>query len=122
LAGLTKPLRREGEFPKLKTEAYLALPYFIAVHSIEDRYDLALELLAKHESRLMFPVDHFRWHAARALTLGARGEETVASGHARRALDAASREQSGFKNHPHVGLVTELYSEVLQKLRGYSDA
>jgi tetratricopeptide (TPR) repeat protein len=122
LASYEAALQREIEFPKLKTEAYLALPYFIAVHSIEDKYDRALELLAKHESRLMFPVDHFRWHAAYALILGARGDETAASGHARRALEAASREQSGLKNHPRVGLVTELYSEVLQELRRRSDA
>jgi tetratricopeptide (TPR) repeat protein len=122
LASYEAALRREVEFPKLQTETYLTLPYFIAVRGIEDQYDRALELLDEHKTRLMFPVDHFRWHAAHALILGARGQEPAATTHAKQALEAASRDKSEFRYHPSIGLVTENYTDVLEKLARYCDA
>lgn len=60
-------LAREAEFPNLLTEAYIALPYMIATHRLQHLYDRALQLLLAYKARLMFPIDHFRWHASRAL-------------------------------------------------------
>src|SRR5262245_39004100 len=71
-------LSREQEFPNLKTQAYLDLPSLIADHHLARLYDRALQLLDMFQSRLMFPVDHFRWHAARALILSARGNSADA--------------------------------------------
>lgn len=122
LASYESALRRELEFPNLKTDAYLALPYFIAVRSIEDKYNRALEVLTRYESRLTFSVDYFRWHATHALILRARGDESGARSHAKQALEAASLKKSRFRYHPTVGLVTEKYSDVLQELAMYCDA
>jgi hypothetical protein len=115
-------LAREHEFPKLKTEAYIDLPYMIAQRSMRNRYARATELLRVHESRLMFPVDHFRWNAAQALISGDLGNTVAARAYARRALDAAMAENSGFRYHPSVGLVTDQYDGVIRKLEEWSDA
>lgn len=112
-------LTREAAFPKLKTQAYLDLPYLIATKGIRNRYDQALKLLQAHEARLMFPIDHFRWHAAAALIAADTQKPAIARMHAERALEAEAREHSGFRFHPSVGLVTEQYDNITRKLEAY---
>ena len=109
-------LRREEEFPNLKTQAYLELPVLIATESLQSRYDRALIVLDQHVARLTFPVDHFLWHAARALIIAARGNQIGAAPDARSALEAASRDESGFRYHPSVGLVTVKHTGLLRTL------
>ena len=115
-------LARESEFPKLKTDAYLDLPYLIAEQGMRRRYARARELMKMHEPRLMFPVDHFRWHSAQALIAADLGDVVAARIHGRMALEAASREHSGFRYHPTVGLATDRYDSLLKKLERWSDA
>jgi tetratricopeptide (TPR) repeat protein len=122
IASYEAALNREDLFPNLLTQAYVDLPYLVAVREVETRYDRALELLDKHKARLMFPVDHFKWHAARALISASRHDQTSAKAHAKLALEAASRDKSGFQHHPGVGLVTSRQNEVLQRLVRYCDA
>jgi tetratricopeptide (TPR) repeat protein len=110
-------LAREVAFPKLQTQAYLDLPFLIATRGIKSRYEQAVNLLELHENRLMFPVDHFRWHTARCLIAADVGAIGVAKPHAAQALNAAGAEHSGFRYHREVGLVTERYEQVVQRLR-----
>jgi tetratricopeptide (TPR) repeat protein len=116
LAAYEDALTRESVFPNLQTEAYIAFPYLVATRGVREHYARALELLLKHKSRLMFPVDHFRWHAARALIAAAALDARTAKGHSQQALDAVAREHSGFRYHPSVGLVTKQYDEVVKQL------
>jgi tetratricopeptide (TPR) repeat protein len=109
-------LRRESEFPKLQTQAYLELPFQIAARRLRDRYAKALEVLGSSEHRLMFPVDRFRWHASLALISGDSGQRATAAMHAGKALEAAARDKSGFRYHPSVGLVGDRYHEVIKQL------
>jgi tetratricopeptide (TPR) repeat protein len=109
-------LAREAEFPNLLTQAHLDLPYLIAVRGIRTQYDHAIRLLEKHRSRLMFPVDQFRWHAALALIAADVGQTALAKREAADAVSAAAVDHSGFRYHPTVGLVTEKYDELMQKL------
>jgi tetratricopeptide (TPR) repeat protein len=71
-------LAREAEFPNLLTQAYLDLPYLIAVRAVRNQYHHAIQLLEKHTNRLMFPVDHFRWHTALALMAADVGQAALA--------------------------------------------
>lgn len=116
LAAYEDALGREAVFPKLLTEAYIAYPYLVATRGVREHYARALELLLKHTSRLVFPVDHFRWHAARALIAAAALDEKTAKIHSQQALDAGARAHSGFRYHPSVGLVTKQYEEVVRRL------
>jgi len=122
IASYEVALAREAAFPNLQTQAHLDLPYLIATHGIRGQYERALQLLEVHEARLMFPVDRFRWHAARALIAADSPEAGAAGVHAKRALEAATHEHSGFRYHPSVGLVTEQYDGVIRKLEAYSAA
>lgn len=111
-------IQREAEYPKLQTQAWLELPFIVAVRKLGDRYDRALEVLEEGKARLMFPLDYFKWHAAKALIAAERGDAGEAGADARAALDAARREHSGFDSHPSAGLVGNRYPEVVQALEG----
>jgi tetratricopeptide (TPR) repeat protein len=115
-------LAREVEFPNLLTQAYLDLPYLIAARGIREKYSHAMQLLEQHKARLMFPVDHFRWHAACALIAAETHDTVAAKAHAQRALEAAALDHSGFRYHPTVGLVTEEYDGFVQRLKKYAAA
>lgn len=122
IAAYEAALAREVVFPNLQTQAYLDLPYTVATHTLREQYPRALELLDLHESRLMCPVDRFRWHAARALIAADTRETETSKIQAQRALDAAALEHSGFRYHPSVGLVTDQRDSVIKKLEALSAA
>lgn len=113
-------LRREAAFPKLLTQAYLDVPFLIAWRGLAERFGRALELLEAGRGRLLFPVDHFRWHAAHAL-IASGGDPAATRMHAAAAMDAAKRDESGFKNHPTVGLVRGSLAQIVSKMRRLSD-
>jgi tetratricopeptide (TPR) repeat protein len=115
-------LAREEEFPNLQTQAHLDLAFLVASRGIERLYDRALRLLAESQSRLAFPVDHFRWHAAKALILNSRGEEMDAKVSACEALVWAGKESSGFRYHRTVGLVGSEYKATESKLKSLCNA
>ena len=109
-------IQREREFPGLQTQAGLDLPFLIATRQIEPLYDRCLELLSASRERLVFPVDHFRWHTANALICRACGRTVEAREHAIRALEAASNDNSGFRYHPTIGLVGSEYHDLREEL------
>lgn len=106
-------LKREEEFPNHQTCAYVDYPYFVATRKVETEYDNALEVLKKHAERLAFPVDCFKWYAAKALIEND-------SDYASKALDAAGVEKSGFRFHQNVGLVGKEYAGTIKKLQKFS--
>jgi tetratricopeptide (TPR) repeat protein len=109
-------LATEATHPNLLTNAYIKLPFLVATSRRSDRYEQALKLLHHHKSRLTFPVDHFRWHAARALILSETNHPSDAKLHAKQALDAASKEHSGFRYHQSIGLVRDQYENLRSRL------
>lgn len=117
IASYEAALAREAVMPNVQTQAGLDLPFLIATRGIKPRYERALELLETHETRRMFPVDQFRWHAAHSLIARDTGVPEVAVFHAKHALDAAGLEHSELRFHSNVGLVGERYEHVVLRLR-----
>lgn len=117
LAAYEAALQSEVERPFLLTTACLDLPFLIATLSLRDRYSRALELLAAHRDRVVFPRERFQWHAAHALIAADGHNADLAVAHARQAVDAAGAEHSGFRYHPDVGLVGESDLRVVARLQ-----
>jgi tetratricopeptide (TPR) repeat protein len=115
-------LAREEVFPRLLTGAWLDLPFLIAVQGVAARFDQALTLLDRFKARLMFPVDQFKWHAAKSIILYSRGDKRGAKVQASAALEAASRSASDFSHHSKVGLVGARYEDIRGRMESYSDA
>ena len=122
LVAYERALAREASFPKLKTQAYLDLPFLVATNAVQDRYDAAVEVLESHKARLMFPVDHFKWNAAQALIASARGDAEAARDFAKVAIEAAAMDSSGLRYHPTVGLVPETLVATVRRMHELSDA
>ena len=83
-------LAQEAKRPNLLTMACIELPYLIAMRALERHYARAFDLLIEHRERLMFPVDHFRWHVDRALMLRSSDPATARES-ARKALEFATK-------------------------------
>ena len=122
LGAYESALAREALFPKLLTQAYVEFPFIVATREITSEYARALEILSLHKKRLMFPVDYFKWNAAHALIGHALNGAETPFRHARAALEAASKEHSGFRYHPSVGLVTTSLDHVVARLRKLCDS
>ena len=114
-------LAREAAFPNVQTVAHLELPYLIALNGTAGRFEQAMDMLSASKDRLMFPVERFKHHAARAIIL-ATSDRAAARIEAKAALEAASADHSGFRYHPSVGLVSEMHADALSRLRGLCDA
>lgn len=109
-------LEREKAFPRLLTNAYLDLPYLIALNDISNRFEQAMEILSSSKDRLMFPIDRFKYHTVRAIIFASRNS-AIAYTEAQAALEVATSDHSGFRNHPAVGLASDKHAQTLPKLR-----
>jgi len=103
-------------------DRYLALPDLVAMRCLQEQYARAIEILEKHKSPLMFPLDPFKWNAAMALILRARGDRGSARSFAGQALTASKVGTSGFRHHPHIGLVRVACMSVIERLNTLHDA
>jgi tetratricopeptide (TPR) repeat protein len=115
-----RALSREDEFPDLKTDAYIDLPFEIATRRLLPYYDRALDLLKRHQSRRTFPVDFFKWNAAQALIAASTGRTEACHSFARAALDASERRGSGFSYRPDAGLVSHSLSAIVAEMKKLS--
>lgn len=97
-------LKREAKFPRLLTNAYLHYPFLIAKKEIKHLYEDALMVLDAHVDRPMFPIDVYQWNASKALIYSGLAKNQKAREFAVLALDAASKDHSGFRYHQKAGL------------------
>ena len=69
----------------------------------------------------MFPVDQFKWHAAKSIIAHSLGDKRSAQAEASEALKAASQLKSGFARHPKLGLVGPRYEAVRLRMESLSE-
>jgi hypothetical protein len=74
-------------------------------------------VLDEFEGDIMFPLDLFNRHAARALILSDSGESAAARKEAAAALTAVAVDDSGFRYHPRVGLVGPKQGDLVRRMR-----
>ena len=103
-------LESEDEYPRILSGAYVDYPYLVATQKIETEYENALNVLKKHVDRLAFPLERFKWYAAKALI---ENDENFAS----KALEAAKVKKSGFRFHQNLGLVGKEHAITIKNLR-----
>ncbi len=110
-------LAREAEFPNSLTHAFLDLPLLIVIQSLADKYQRATEILMMNKKRLTFPVEHFLWNAINALIAKQMLRLEESREFALCAMQAANTQHSGFRYHPDVGLVSDKYSDLLERIK-----
>jgi hypothetical protein len=90
-------LAREREYPGLKTQAYLNFACLVTNLRLTRLYARALEVLAAHKERAMFPVERYLGNGARALLLKELGRKDEAASAPDLAMTAAREVESGFR-------------------------
>ena len=110
-------LDAERRFPNVKTNAWLEFSLFVAENELSDLYDEIIKVLEEFATpdSLTFPILEYQYWAARSIIANFR-DDTEACIFAQRALDAASKEHSGFRYHPKLGLVTRESSQLTERL------
>ncbi len=88
-------IRRELTFPDRRTDAFVELPYLVALSGAEADYAYAVRVLDEGLERVLSGAQRFQWNAAYALIALARGNRSAASGYARVALEAADLDDAG---------------------------
>jgi hypothetical protein len=121
LAAYRAALDVERQGKSILTDAYLDFAWVVAVGGHRELFHQAVELLDEFADRLAFPVQSFRWHAARALIAECQADHSRASSEARLALASAKAQQSGFAFHQSLGLVEDSFLDVRERLRVLSD-
>jgi hypothetical protein len=111
---LAVEIERQGRC--ILTDAYLDFSYLVALQQHRELFDRALALLDEFAERPAFPVQHFRWHASRALIADGNGNRLDAAREAHLALQAASHSTSGFQFHENLGLVGDRFGDVRDRL------
>ena len=122
VAAYEAALAREATYPHVKTEAYVDLPYLVATHKLSFYYARAQDVLETFAVRLVFPIEHFKWHAANAIISAAKSSFALASSEAKMALTHAARTRSGFARHPELGLVGAAHQTIIRTLEVLADA
>jgi hypothetical protein len=101
---------RERSYPHIQVSAALEFAEF--VHRTNQRA-LITEVLSnldefERNRSAMFPIQRYLLEGFRAVFLQHLHKKVQAKQAARRALDAAGSENSGFRNHPKLGLVADV--------------
>ena len=94
-------------FPPLRTQAWLDFARFVVEQPRPSLFTEILAVLAEFEpsSTPLLPVEQYTLFGCRAIIHHHAGEFSKARQLARRALETASVQQSGFARHPTIGLV-----------------
>lgn len=119
---LRDALAAEGRTPNYKTRAWLTFGRIVAEHRLRDLYGEFLNLVrgqsqADLTSNTIFPVDRYLLSATLAIISEDQGEHAVAVEHAKAAIAAADLTHSGFRYHPHTGLVQEKDTPLYRSIR-----
>ncbi len=103
--------------PNQKTNTYVDYPFLIATQGISAEYVDALAVLDERKGDLAFPVNKFKWHAAKALIHRGLRNLDDAKQQAGLALEVAQVESSGFRYHQGLGLVGKEYTDTVAAMR-----
>lgn len=105
-------LRREREFPNLRTSAYIDFACLVVNEHVASLYPRALEGLNERPEDPLRPIELYLKSGARALLLLGLGQaDEAASAVEVAVLQAAGQVHSGFRYHTNLGLVGDTKDE-----------
>ena len=104
--------------PNMHPGTQIGFGMFVVKHRLTHLYREALEMLSEFtdDSDLLFPLVRYRYSAIYAVISSYWELREEARTFAKRALEAAEQEDSGFRYHPKIGLVTQTDTELHRNL------
>ncbi len=118
LDAMRRCVRREREYPNVRTGASLEFAFIVASLDARDLFEEARGMLRElnaQESQMLFPVERFKLHASRAILADS---SDLAAREAGAALRQAGRSDSGLRYHGDLGLVGDEFADLQVRLRG----
>jgi tetratricopeptide (TPR) repeat protein len=111
-------LDAERHRPNVRTEAWLLFSWFIVETQNKQLYPEAHSVITEFEKERspLFPISNYRLQCVKALLLEHDGDSRLAKAHAQQAIALSNVQHSGFRHHPHLGLVTNLNTNVHQRV------
>jgi hypothetical protein len=109
-------LLAEETYPGAKPIAPIDFAMFVLRHKLRQYYAIALSNLECINLHTLFPIQEYEANAAHALILVENGKGNEARQYAIKALGAAKKTNSGFYNHPALGLVKQVDSQLHSQL------
>ena len=122
LVAMREILSTEQRRPNQKTRTFVDYPFLVATRKLRSEYEHAMRTLEDRANDAVFPVDHFKWHAAASLIHADCQEQAQARSHAQQALLAAQIDRSSFRFHGSLGLVGEEHRAVVEALQELADS
>lgn len=110
-------LQAEREFRNRKTNAWLEFGWLVIRCGFSDVYAETLAILDEFKGPLMFPVTCFKFFGILAIISDHNFDVVAAKDFAAKALTAASKNDSGFRYHPTVGLVKNPDEKIISHLQ-----
>ena len=106
-------------FPNVRTNAWLDFGWLVVEKQLTELYVEISRVLQefREDGGVKFPAIEYRYVAIQALLADARGDKTQARELAGQALAEASKDHSGLRYHPTVGLVGTERSMFESRLR-----
>jgi hypothetical protein len=103
-----------------RSSAILDYVWFVATHQAVDAFDDALMAMDSYDkSRLMFPIEQYRFFGALAFIADEMNDREHARRMARNALDAAGK-VGPFRRHRRVGVVSGIPAHIRNRIRQLS--
>lgn len=112
-------LQAERDFPNVRTNAWLDFGWFVLEMQLTPLYDEIVKVTKEFREKvgLQFPATEYRYAAIQALLADYHGDKEQARQFAQQALAEASKDHSGFRYHPTVGLVGSEHETFANRLR-----
>ncbi len=108
------------EYPNARNQSYFAFGLWAIKSGKRKLFDEALQVVEEFGGKpgmISFPSDIFKYCTIKAIILFEKGQKGLAREYAEKALEAASRKNSGLRYHPNLGVVDEIDPETAKKLK-----
>lgn len=117
-------LAAQRDCPGVRTMAWLDYGCLVVEHQLADLYDEISKVLDEFQDRsgMIFPAQEFRYCLIRAIIAESRNHKDVARRFAVQAIAQASKDHSGFRYHPTVGLVGNEQNKFDAKLKALAES
>ncbi len=108
------------EYPRSLNQSYFTFGLWVVRNGKKELFDEALQVVEEFVSKpgmISFPADIFKYCTIKAIILFEKGQRQLAKECVEKALEAASKKDSGLRYHSKIGLVDGIDPLIAKKLK-----
>ncbi len=116
LESYRKCFEAQRDYKNAQTMAHLNFSVFVVEHELEELFLEANNILDEFSEELLFPIDIFIYCASKSVFYYNANELEKSKDFAEKAIEAASKTDSGFTYHKNKGLVKDISPKINEHL------